>query len=471
MRNPELIKADYPASGISEMHKKWKKGIPPDAVLAADPSRGRLNSSRFGLFFCDKKNGQGWTLILTRYCRKVSVNNRVGKWAENIFVYFTPTPNGLRVMAIFNKKKAWGLSGVNSMLIREGVGYEWQTFLTKNFSAEDFIPQAKFLKRNENMPAMTPLLNMSPYVLGLMARHPGVKGVMNEIYEKTKNNIPKDLFNGALQQPLDLHTLMCYVYIARAFGGYGESGLAFIRKMNLQMTEYPVELEDQEEFVGTENPTNISSLGTYCKTSHQVCMSDLSRDVRRYGEFFRHSEHSFNKICSLFIEGESCCMMSYKIKDVMSMMLELDRKNRKMVRQWYRGSRDVDDLHDHLANIIEMMEHEDHPINIKKLSQFEGDVGHGIVCIVPKSTHELWDWGNSANICIGSYADRVRQGKTYCFAFGRNDIKIGFAEVSTEMKLKQLLGKYNQKLSDEDRYPIIVYLKNKGVNCSNYWGM
>jgi hypothetical protein len=39
----------------------------------------------------------------------------------------------------------------------------------------------------------------------------------------------------------------------------------------------------------------------------------------------------------------------------------------------------------------------------------------------------------------------------------------GFAEVSREMQLKQLLGKHNQPLPSEQRHKIEKYLKTKGV--------
>lgn len=450
MRNPEEIKARYPASNISQVHKQWLSSIDSDADFVArsqtDFCADMLQYSDWSPFFTEKKNGKGWVLIFTRYARKVSSKDNVQKWQENIYVHFTPTPNGLRVMASYQKKTFWGLKAVGSLLYRKGID-EWMTFILNNFSDEDFIPQAKYLSGDDQVYAV---MQMSPYYVDLIARHPGIKGVMNELFKDTKNGVPKDLFNGRLQGEVDFFSLMICVYLAKAFSGYGESAFSYLRRLELNLTS--------TEF-------------------HLYEIFTLSKSVKYYADFFRYSQHSFNKLVK-FLETKSVYEASTfnhehitYMRDISNMLNQLDRASRRVARDWYRGSRTIKELHDYLSLMIQQMEVKDLPIEVKALSHFKGVVGDGITCVIPETTHDLLRWGNSANICIGSYADRVRQGKTYCFAFARDGVNIGFAEVSIRMELQQLLGNYNKPLDTDIGKPIVAYLKKKGVDTSNYWGM
>lgn len=450
MRNPEEIKARYPATNISQVHKQWLSSIDSDADFVARSQTNfladTLQYSDWSPFFTEKKNGKGWVLIFTRYARKVSSKDNVQKWEENIYVHFTPTPNGLRVMARYRKKTFWGLKSVGSFLYGSGVS-QWVDFIFDNFSAEDFIPQARYLSDDQSQ--IFVVMGLSPYHLDLIARHPGIKGVMNEIFKDTKNGVPKDLFNGTLQGEVDLISLTECVYLAKAFSGYGERGLSYLRKLTLNLTDM--------EF-------------------HHHDILGLSRNVKYYAEFFRYSQHSLNKLIKFLDENTAYAVSEFShehascMRDVANMLRQLDRANRRVIREWYHGSRNIEELHDYLSLLIVRMQHDDLPIDVKELSQFKGTVGHGITCIIPESTNDLLYWGSSANICIGSYANKVRQGRTYCFAFKRDGVLIGFAEVSTDMELKQLLGKRNKSLDPDIRKPIIEYLNGKKVDTSRYWG-
>ena len=99
----------------------------------------------------------------------------------------------------------------------------------------------------------------------------------------------------------------------------------------------------------------------------------------------------------------------------------------------------------------------------KKFAEFDGKwIEKRIQIIVPKTTHELVEWGATQNNCIGSYAGRVYDGKTIVIGF--KDVEgnwIGHADINNNMYINQLLGKHNQALSREDYLAITTFLKRK----------
>lgn len=97
----------------------------------------------------------------------------------------------------------------------------------------------------------------------------------------------------------------------------------------------------------------------------------------------------------------------------------------------------------------------------------------GIQMIVPTELHDLIEWGAVQNNCIGSYGTLVVNGQTMIVGFKNSDGQwIAHAEVSKEMELKQLLGKHNSTLEENDRSVIVEFLRDKvGVKVTNsYWG-
>lgn len=137
-----------------------------------------------------------------------------------------------------------------------------------------------------------------------------------------------------------------------------------------------------------------------------------------------------------------------------------------------RNNPTMQELHGFIAAEHRKVQQENKKISNKDLNIFEGKVNEEIVCVIPKMTHDLVDWGSEYNICIGSYAERVFAGETYCMGFQKPDGTFwGFAEVSRQMELKQLLGKHNQPLHEDQRTAIEAYFNDKGVTTpSDYWG-
>lgn len=162
--------------------------------------------------------------------------------------------------------------------------------------------------------------------------------------------------------------------------------------------------------------------------------------------------------------GDMVTMLKSMSRALRSACLTEIRRNANQGVQW---------AHDYVVAEHAKVETENKEIDVSELSKFEGTVNNDIVCVVPKCTHDLVQWGADYNICIGSYAEGVYRGDTFCMGFQNPQTKTfyGFAEVSPSFRrLTQLLGKYNQKLPDAEKLAIERYLVALGVNVDNYWG-
>jgi hypothetical protein len=489
MRNPEEIKAEYPASNISRVHQTFVKEY-PDKQLAERAGHHRRNRhvfSKWAWFFTDKKSGNGWVLILTRYHHKVFASGKISKWAENVYVYFNATPNGIRVMSRSSKRKAWGFTGVRTMIHETD---KFDNFVKNNFKVSDFVPQAKYLTKDEfddfldyGSDDFWDLVSLDPHTHKLIGNQPGIKGTMNEIFKGNRHGVPKDIFNGNLNKSMTLGDLIHYTYIARAFSGYGDRAADWLRGMNVDVA-----------------------------TLDRWCLIAICKYARSYAKFFNYSEHSYNKLRDIFdqwfIEHEEpnpelfgpspCCNTRHQLAETMRMLLpetfghlwhqSLNRQQRKEIRNWYHGTRGITELHDHLAfldrqrrGVREQLPRAreedrsgyyniaDKEPDFSELSKFDGNVGSNITCVTPRSQDDMLMWGQETSTCIATYWYYVMMGYSFCMVFKRDGAIIALAEVRSNMELSQLLGKYNQNLDTDTLNIILPYLEGKDVNTSGYW--
>lgn len=86
----------------------------------------------------------------------------------------------------------------------------------------------------------------------------------------------------------------------------------------------------------------------------------------------------------------------------------------------------------------------------------------------PESNYTMIDWGNKLNICVGSYADWVKQGNTAVFGLEK-DGEIKYCVEVQKKEIRQFRGKCNQDAPKELREALGKYLlDNKIVNGYKY---
>lgn len=93
--------------------------------------------------------------------------------------------------------------------------------------------------------------------------------------------------------------------------------------------------------------------------------------------------------------------------------------------------------------------------------------------VAPKSSHQMQDWGNAMNNCIGSYASLVKQGQTIILGvLEKGVIKYGIE--LNDFTIVQFRGKYNKEPEAAERKLIfdemrkIIPIENEEVYADDY---
>lgn len=87
--------------------------------------------------------------------------------------------------------------------------------------------------------------------------------------------------------------------------------------------------------------------------------------------------------------------------------------------------------------------------------------------VIPEDTHTLIKWGGQMANCIGGYTSQAVSNHTFLFAVMRGDAMICNMEITPKGELRQMVGKHNSTLSEEDHDAILaivegVYGKQRG---------
>ncbi len=95
-----------------------------------------------------------------------------------------------------------------------------------------------------------------------------------------------------------------------------------------------------------------------------------------------------------------------------------------------------------------------------------------LTLVTAKHTQDLADWGDEQSICIGSYAQQALDGRgVYGAVYEGETLLANFEVVGGPGQLKQLLGKFNKPLADQDIAAVESLLKEAEVIIpERYWG-
>lgn len=83
------------------------------------------------------------------------------------------------------------------------------------------------------------------------------------------------------------------------------------------------------------------------------------------------------------------------------------------------------------------------------------ELSSGLKIVAPEDTDTLVTWSNTMGNCISGYAFPAERGDLYLGGVYSGEKLIANFEIDKNKNLKQLLGKYNQHLTQEDRDAII----------------
>lgn len=125
------------------------------------------------------------------------------------------------------------------------------------------------------------------------------------------------------------------------------------------------------------------------------------------------------------------------------------------------------ELHDYLASEQRKLATIDRAIPYKR--EFEA-INRAKVddleIVLPKSTHELVNWGQRMSNCLGSYANLAVKREVVLFAAMKGE-EMAYNVSIRGKKLEQFYGPYNRAPDENDKKKVVDFLTEKGILTKN----
>ena len=421
-----------------------------------------------------KHNGKGEVISCLVERAKVTLRGEEAvtqRWHHKINLVVNQTPEGLRYFISANEKIFWGgwrvahalaSTGVRNRPIESWVSEMLQRYFTQRYQLQEFYPELKYYS-TEDGTAASVLDTSHPFFTRYLTGKKGVKDVLNGVYSpKGEKFLVKSTFGG-LGEIRSVDGLLTAMWTIRALRQFDPN---FLAKLETNKSIWRGNIsENSKEAVVVDG--FFKMFGATEKVYNMVFPQEPTEIQDEYDVANMNDEDWDNASIPASFE------LLY-VTDVLAMFKGIrSRLMRTAIRDHLKGhDMTMRQFHDYVDLEYKKVQQQDRAINNRTLKSFEGTVSEEIECVAPKSTHDLIRWGAEYNICIGSYADRVFNGDTYCVGFRKPDGSFwGFAEITTTKKLNQLLGKHNTPLPAEARRLIEEYLSDKHlITVKNYWG-
>ncbi len=120
------------------------------------------------------------------------------------------------------------------------------------------------------------------------------------------------------------------------------------------------------------------------------------------------------------------------------------------------------EIHDFLVKQVNKIKTGFKELSQEKLKKLDNVQVGDMTIVIPKSNHELLDWGNAMSNCIGGYWYNVQSGDTNVFGIVKNGDLTYNVEVYRGA-IRQFVGKRNQPAPPEDYGLIEKLLKKEGI--------
>ena len=420
----------------------------------------------------NKLNGKGEVISCLVERAKVTLRGEetvTQRWHHKINLVVNQTPEGLRYFISANEKIFWGgwrvahalaSTGVRNRPIESWVSQMLQRYFTQRYQVEEFYPELKYYSSTE-APAVSVLDTSHPFFTRYLTGKKGVKDVLNGVYSpKGEKFLVKSTFGGLgeIRSVDGLLTAMCTIRALRQFDPN------FLAKLETNKSVWYGNISEKSKAALV-----VDSFFKMFGATEKVYNMVFPQEPTEFKDVVEdEGDEDWN-----VVPGPVGVELSY-VMDVLEMFKGIkSRLMRTAIRDHLKGhDMTMGQFHDYVDLEYKKIQQQDRAINNPTLKSFEGTVSEEIECVAPKSTHDLIRWGSEYNICIGSYANRVFIGDTYCLGFRKPDGSFwGFAEITTTKKLNQLLGKHNTRLPAEARRLIEEYLSDKHlITVKNYWG-
>lgn len=123
------------------------------------------------------------------------------------------------------------------------------------------------------------------------------------------------------------------------------------------------------------------------------------------------------------------------------------------------GINKIGELHDYYSKEISKLRHADFPLNYsKRILELDNINLENLKIIVPKTNHQLIDWGKKMSNCIGSYGERATERERVLLGIFKENELVYNIEIYGK-RINQFYAKYNQHPEETDYEIVKKYLE------------
>jgi hypothetical protein len=128
-----------------------------------------------------------------------------------------------------------------------------------------------------------------------------------------------------------------------------------------------------------------------------------------------------------------------------------------------RNLTNIQEVHDHISLLYRRSKTEDFDLKpSEEVLALDGVSVEDLEIVVPKTNHELLDWGSRMNNCIGSYGNQFKFGSCILFGIKKNGELTYNIEIRNK-NIAQFRGKRNSEPDNEDRLKITKFLLEENI--------
>jgi hypothetical protein len=164
--------------------------------------------------------------------------------------------------------------------------------------------------------------------------------------------------------------------------------------------------------------------------------------------------YSSKRILSIVMRGDT----GYIVSDTIGMWRQ--HKTRLILPE---KPKSFSELHDNFSQQIYKLKSVDFDLYIREdYKRIDGTVIEDMTIVVPKTAHQLIDWGRTLSNCMGSYSERVNE-KRVCLLGILKGGELTYA-ISIENKcITQFKAKFNDEALDEDKVKVERFLEGNAI--------
>jgi len=413
--------------------------------------------------------------------RNVDINTHVSKYKEITIV--SETENGVRLLVKHTKTKKvhWGHS-INSIKANRNVFSDGLVSANQHIliALEQIYSQEKVIQLAESYPKyMTredgsvewansteilrngQLYGFTQSDLYYFGKTKSIKEAFNKAYGKTENNgLTRKAFGGAqtIKHFEELQAAIIIIRMLKLFPREFFDGLT----LKWVVAEYP------------PTPFHVDPETTVHGFIKNRNMNEIDKMIKVHNTFYK--KFGVTKIMMQemqeAINGSRMAISSntWQYADTLVALNSIPNRNaqRAVINQVKRQKLSVTEIHDYVVAEARKYSGEIKPTkNTPVINSFHGkEILPDVIFVAPKTTEDLYLWGNEQNNCIGTnYAELVAQKQCFIFGFKNKQTQewIGHARIQYrqgEMVLGEFRGKYNADIEPNMEKQILKWMKD-----------